>query len=32
LDQKHVSPQRKSFLEKLRDFFTAEPPKQDATT
>jgi molecular chaperone DnaJ len=24
LDQKHVSPQRKSFLEKLRDFFTTE--------
>jgi molecular chaperone DnaJ len=26
LDQKHVSPQRKSFLEKLRDFFTPEQP------
>jgi molecular chaperone DnaJ len=33
LDQKHVPPQRKSFLDKLKEFFTAEPaaqgPKQD---
>jgi molecular chaperone DnaJ len=26
LENKHVSPQRKSFLERLRDFFTVEPP------
>jgi molecular chaperone DnaJ len=26
LDQKHVSPERKSFLEKLREFFSAEEP------
>jgi len=26
LEQKNVSPQRKSFLEKLKDFFTAETP------
>jgi molecular chaperone DnaJ len=25
LDRQHVSPQRKSFLDKLRDFFTATP-------
>jgi molecular chaperone DnaJ len=25
LDNKHVSPERKSFLDKLRDFFTPEP-------
>jgi molecular chaperone DnaJ len=25
LDQKHVSPERKSFFEKLRTFFTADP-------
>lgn len=25
LDHKHVSPQRKSFLDKLREFFKAEP-------
>ncbi len=25
LEQKHVSPQRKSFLDKIRDFFTAPP-------
>jgi molecular chaperone DnaJ len=30
LDKKHVSPQRKSFVEKLRSFFTAEEPGQDA--
>jgi molecular chaperone DnaJ len=28
LEQKNVSPQRKSFLEKLKDFFTAEPSQQ----
>jgi molecular chaperone DnaJ len=27
IDKKHVSPQRKSFMEKLTDFFTQEPPK-----
>jgi len=26
IDQKHVSPERKSFLEKLKEFFKAEPP------
>jgi molecular chaperone DnaJ len=26
IEQKHVSPQRKSFLEKVRSFFTTEPP------
>jgi molecular chaperone DnaJ len=26
IDQKHVSPQRKSFLDKLRDFFAPEQP------
>ncbi len=30
IDQKHVSPQRKSFLEKLRGLFKAEPPEQQA--
>jgi len=30
LDKKHVSPQRKSFVEKLRSFFTTEEPWQDA--
>ncbi len=25
MDHKHVSPERKSFLEKLKDFFSAEP-------
>jgi molecular chaperone DnaJ len=30
LDKSHVSAQRKSFLEKLRDFFTAEPAKDAA--
>jgi molecular chaperone DnaJ len=30
LDKKHVSPQRKSFVEKLRSFFTTEGPGQDA--
>lgn len=30
LDHKHVSPQRKSFLDKLRDFFTAEEAKPGA--
>lgn len=29
LDQRHVSPQRKSFLDKLKDFFTAHPPKAE---
>lgn len=29
LDQKNVSPHRKSFLEKLRDFFKVEPPAPD---
>jgi molecular chaperone DnaJ len=29
IDKKHVSPQRKSFMEKLTDFFTQEPPKSD---
>lgn len=28
IDQKHVSPQRKSFLEKLRDFFAPEGQEQ----
>jgi molecular chaperone DnaJ len=27
LDQKHVPPQRKSFLEKLKDFFTPDGPQ-----
>jgi molecular chaperone DnaJ len=27
IDQKNVSPERKSFLDKLKEFFTAEPPK-----
>lgn len=26
IDKKHVSPERKSFLDKLRDFFTPPPP------
>jgi molecular chaperone DnaJ len=30
LDQKHVSPERKSFMEKLRSFFTAENASADA--
>jgi molecular chaperone DnaJ len=30
LDQSHVSPQRKSFLDKLRDFFAAEPAGPEA--
>jgi molecular chaperone DnaJ len=30
LDRQHVSPQRKSFLDKLRDFFTATPQEPDA--
>jgi molecular chaperone DnaJ len=30
LEHKNVSPQRKSFLEKLKGFFTAEPPAPDA--
>jgi molecular chaperone DnaJ len=30
LEKKNVSPQRKSFLEKLKGFFTAEPPASDA--
>jgi molecular chaperone DnaJ len=30
IEQKHVSPQRKSFLEKLRDFFVTEPAKDAA--
>ncbi len=25
IDQKHVSPQRKTFFEKIRELFTAEP-------
>lgn len=32
IDQKHVSPQRKSFLEKLRSFFTPEPPESSTGT
>src|SRR5262249_60282388 len=28
IDQKHVSPQRKSFLDKLRDLFTGETPEE----
>lgn len=32
LDHKHVSPQRKSFLEKVRDFFTAEENSSGAET
>lgn len=28
LDQKHVSPQRRSFLDKLKEFFTQEPGSQ----
>ncbi len=28
LDQKHVSPQRRSFLDKLRSWFTAEEPRK----
>ncbi len=31
VEQKNVSPQRKSFLEQLRDFFTANPAKDDGT-
>jgi molecular chaperone DnaJ len=27
IDQKHVSPQRKSFFEKLKELFTGEPPE-----
>ncbi len=30
IDQKHVSPERKSFLEKLRRFFAADNPSPDA--
>ncbi len=30
IDQKHVSPERKSFLEKLRRFFAADSPSPDA--
>jgi len=30
LENKNVSPQRKSFLDKLKEFFTAEPPTPDA--
>ena len=26
LDQKHVSPQRRSFMDKLRDFFAGQQP------
>jgi molecular chaperone DnaJ len=29
LDKSHVSPQRKSFLEKLREFFSIEPAKDE---
>jgi molecular chaperone DnaJ len=28
IDQKHVSPQRKGFLEKLKSLFTGEPPEE----
>ena len=31
IDQRHVSPQRKSFMEKLRDFFKAEPAPDKPT-
>ncbi len=27
IDQKHVAPERKSFLDKLKEFFTAPPPQ-----
>jgi molecular chaperone DnaJ len=27
LEQSHVSPQRKSFLDKLRDFFAGQAPE-----
>jgi molecular chaperone DnaJ len=30
IDQKHVSPERKSFLEKVRRFFAADSPSPDA--
>jgi molecular chaperone DnaJ len=30
LEKKNVSPQRKSFLEKLKEFFTAEQAAEDA--
>jgi molecular chaperone DnaJ len=30
IDQKHVSPERKSFLETLRRFFAADEPSPDA--
>jgi molecular chaperone DnaJ len=30
IDQKHVSPQRKSFLDKLRDLFAGEPEESGA--
>ncbi len=30
IDQKHVSPERKSFLDKLRSFFAVEPPTPGA--
>jgi molecular chaperone DnaJ len=29
IDQKHVSPERKSFLDKVREFFKTEPPGQE---
>jgi molecular chaperone DnaJ len=29
IDKKHVSPQRKSFLEKLNSFFAAEPTTEE---
>ena len=32
IDQKHVSPQRKSFLEKLKGLFTTEPESDAAKT
>jgi molecular chaperone DnaJ len=30
IDQKHVSPERKSFLDKVRSFFAAESPTPGA--
>jgi molecular chaperone DnaJ len=32
LDGKHVSPERKSFLERVREFFSAGPPAENAAS
>jgi molecular chaperone DnaJ len=31
LDQKHVSPQRKGFLDKVKEFFAAHPAEKSPT-